>query len=199
MNLPALLASAAIGYLLGSIPFGLLFTRLFKGIDVRSGGSGHTGALNTWRLAGLFPAVLTVFGDMGKAVLAIMIAERLDPSGWAVVAAGIMVLVGHCWPIFAGFRGGVGMASGIAILLYLVPVSVLILIPLWAIFVALFRHFPRSQAAIAAVTPFVLWGLRIYGAEISIPLLVFGFLAGGTIFIRHLHSMGRTTFTMGLK
>lgn len=194
MNLLSLVLAGIIAYLLGSIPFGVIFGHLFKGVDVRRGGSKHMGALNTWRMVGLFPAVLVAFGDMGKALVAIKMAQALDPTGWAIPVAGAMAVVGHCWPIYVGFRGGVGMASGIAMIFYLAPLAALVMVAIWGAWVVILRHFPRSQAAIALTAPFVLWAFH------SPPqVLLLGILAGGVIFIRHIPELRREAFTRGLK
>jgi len=194
MNLLSLALTGIIAYLLGSIPFGVILGHLFKGVDVRGGGSKHMGALNTWRMVGLFPAVLVAFGDMGKALVAIKIAQTLDPTGWAIPVAGAMAIVGHCWPIYVGFRGGVGIASGMAMIFYLAPLAGLVLVPIWGVWLAILRHFPRSQAAIALTAPFVLCAFRS-----SPQVLLLGILAGGVIFIRHIPELRRETFTRGLK
>jgi len=194
MNPLSLALAGIIAYLLGSIPFGVIFGHAFKGVDVRSGGSKHMGALNTWRMVGFLPAVLVGFGDMAKALAAIKIAQALDPTGWAVPVAGAMAIVGHCWPIYVGFRGGVGIASGIAMIFYLAPLAALVMVAIWGVWVAILRHFPRSQAAIALTAPFVLWAFK------SPPqLLLLGILTGGVIFVRHIPELQRETFTRGLK
>ena len=186
MNLLSLALAGIIAYLLGSIPFGVIFGHLFKGVDVRSGGSKYMGALNTWRMVGLFPAVLVAFGDMGKALVAINIAQALDPTGWTMPVAGAMAVVGHCWPIYVGFRGGVGIASGMAIIFCLAPLAALVMVAIWGVWVAILRHFPRSQATIALTAPFVLWAFK------SPPqLLLLGILAGGVIFVRHIPELQR--------
>lgn len=194
MNLANLALAGIIAYLLGSIPFGVIFGHLFKRIDVRTGGSKHTGALNTWRMVGFLPAVFVAVGDMGKALVAIKIAQTLDPTGWAMPVAGAMAIVGHCWPIYVGFRGGVGIASGMAMLFYLAPRAALVLVAIWGVWLAILRHFPRSQAAIAFTAPFVLWTFK------SPPqVLLLGILAGGVIFLRHIPELRREAFTRGLK
>lgn len=194
MNPLSLALAGIIAYLLGSIPFGVIVGHLFKGIDVRSGGSKHMGALNTWRMVGFLPAVLVGFGDMAKALTAIKIAEALDPTGWALPVAGAMAVVGHCWPIYVGFRGGVGIASGMAMLFYLAPRAALVTVAIWGAWVVILRHFPRSQAAIALTAPFVLWAFH------SPPqVLLLGILTGGVIFICHIPELRREAFTRGLK
>lgn len=181
-------------YLLGSIPFGLLFGRLFKGVDVRQGGSGHSGALNTYRMAGLAPALLTLLGDMGKAWVALRIGQMLDPSGWGIAVAAALVVVGHCWPFTTEFRGGMGMACGIAILAYLAPLALILSLIAWGVWLAIFRHFPRSQAAVALSAPVILWALGS-----SPQMVAAGLGAGAVLLVRHLRDLNRRTLTLGLR
>jgi glycerol-3-phosphate acyltransferase PlsY len=194
MNLLSLPLAGIIAYLLGSIPFGVILGHLFKGVDVRSGGSKHMGALNTWRMVGFLPSILVGFGDMAKALAAIKIAQALDPTGWAMSMAGAMAVVGHCWPLYVGFRGGVGIASGMAMIFYLAPRAALVMVAIWGVWLAILRHFPRSQAAIALTAPFVLWAFKCRPQ-----VLLLGILAGGVIFVRHIPELRRETFTRGLK
>ncbi len=108
--------------------------------------------------------------------------------------AGAMAVVGYCWPIYVGFRGGVGIASGMAMILHLAPRAALVMVAIWGGWLAILRHSPRSQAAIALTAPFVLWALK------SPPqILLLGILAGGVIFVRHIPELRKETFTQGLK
>ena len=115
-----------ISYLLGSIPFGLIAGKLVKNVDIRSYGSGYTGMTNVLRTVGKPAAALVLILDMGKAVLAVLIARVLYESTGVEVAAALTVLVGHNWPVFIRFRGGRGTASGWGGLLILSPISGLI-------------------------------------------------------------------------
>ena len=108
----AYLVMIPIGYLLGAIPFGLILGKLFRGVDVREYGSGKTGMTNVMRTAGVLPALLSLALDMGKAVLAVVLARAFFDSRGAEAAAAIAAVMGHNWPVFVGFRGGRGTAPG---------------------------------------------------------------------------------------
>lgn len=120
------IAVAAIGYLLGSVPFGLIIGKLKAGIDIREQGSGKTGATNLMRVAGTKLGILTIVLDVAKAAAAVILATMIvgRDSGaasiggisihWqhiAQVAAGLAAVAGHNWPIFAGFKGGRGVTA----------------------------------------------------------------------------------------
>lgn len=175
-----------IAYLLGSIPFGVIMGWLWKGVDIREGGSGHTGALNTWRMAGWLPATLTAVGDLGKAVLAVWLAQRFGMSDWTVTIAATAVIVGHCWPLYIGFRGGMGMACAIAVLLVLAPLLFPLMALIWGLWSLVFRHAPRASGATALTFPLVLWALR-YPPH----MLALGLLVGAVLFIRHVPDFTR--------
>jgi glycerol-3-phosphate acyltransferase PlsY len=100
-----------LGYLLGSIPSALWITRLIKGIDVRDGGSGHVSTTNTIRQAGWLPAVVVLILDVGKGFLPTWVAFNYSPFEWAVPVTAAFAVAGHCWPLYAQFRGGMGLAT----------------------------------------------------------------------------------------
>ena len=115
--------SVIVGYLLGSIPFGVIVAWGFKRIDVRDFGSGRTGMTNVLRTVGVPAAVLVLVLDMGKGALAIVFARILgDPNGLEVAAA-LGAMVGHNWPISIGFKGGRGTAPGWGGLCVLSPLA----------------------------------------------------------------------------
>jgi acyl phosphate:glycerol-3-phosphate acyltransferase len=115
-------------YLLGSIPFGYILVRLVAGADIRESGSGGTGATNVSRRAGKFAGVLTLLLDALKGAAAVLIARWVfgdQPSAaWWVAAAGIAALLGHIFPVWLGFRGGKGVATGVGIFLVVAPMAV---------------------------------------------------------------------------
>src|SRR6202047_834754 len=108
-----LIAIPVVAYLLGSIPFGLLLTKLFGGGDVRKAGSGNIGATNVARVAGPLPGILTLLLDAAKGAAAVWLAARFsnESATWMVIAA-LAALLGHCFPIWLHFRGGKGVATG---------------------------------------------------------------------------------------
>jgi glycerol-3-phosphate acyltransferase PlsY len=113
---------AALSYLLGSVPWGYLLLRLSTGEDVRDYGSGRTGMTNVLRTGGGKIAAATMALDVTKAVLAVLLARAVIGSTEADVTAGLMVLVGHNWPVFLQFRGGRGILTGLGGILMMAPV-----------------------------------------------------------------------------
>ena len=113
---------AALSYLLGSVPWGYLLLRLSTGEDVRDYGSGRTGMTNVLRTGGGKIAAATMALDVAKAMLAVLLARAVIGSTEADVAAGLMVLVGHNWPVFLQFRGGRGILTGLGGILIMAPV-----------------------------------------------------------------------------
>ena len=142
------LAAAILGYLLGSIPFGLLLTRFAGRGDIRQIGSGNIGATNVLRTGGKGLAALTLFLDLAKGAAAVIIAKGW--GGEASLAAAGCVLLGHMFPIWLGFRGGKGVATALGVLIPLAwPVAVIAAL-LW-LATALLSHYSSLAALVAAV------------------------------------------------
>ena len=118
---------AIVAYLLGSISFSVIFTKKFKGFDVREKGSGNAGSTNVLRTAGVKVALLTLICDVLKGVIAVVFAmvvgkiAKVDNStaAWLCTLAGILVVIGHTFPVFFGFKGGKGVATSLGVLLIL--------------------------------------------------------------------------------
>src|SRR5271169_2107289 len=110
------------GYLLGSIPFGLIFAKILGGKDVRTAGSGNIGATNVSRVAGPLAGILTLLLDAAKGYAAVLLAARLsdDTAMWLVIA-GFSALLGHCYPVWLRFKGGKGVATAAGVFLALSP------------------------------------------------------------------------------
>src|SRR6202140_3267399 len=121
-----LIAIPIVAYLLGSIPFGLLLTKLFGGGDVRQAGSGNIGATNVARVVGPLPGILTLLLDSAKGAVAVWLAARSsnDSAMWMVIAA-LAALIGHCFPVWLKFRGGKGVATAAGGFLVLSPAALL--------------------------------------------------------------------------
>jgi glycerol-3-phosphate acyltransferase PlsY len=128
-------------YLIGAIPVGWLVARAFGMGDIRHHGSGTIGATNVLRTVGRLPAIVTLLGDAAKGYAAVTLAERLvSPEITPVAAAAVAAVVGNCWPVFLGFRGGKGVATGLGALLKLVPWATLAALPVFVAIVATFRY-----------------------------------------------------------
>ena len=115
-----------LGYLLGAVPVGLIAGKVFGRVDVREYGSGKMGMTNVMRTVGVPVAVLVLLLDMGKGVGAVVLARIISDSAGVESAAALAALFGHNWPIFIGFRGGRGTATGWGSLLILWPVAGLV-------------------------------------------------------------------------
>ena len=147
-----------LGYLLGAIPFGLLLTRIAGAGDLRSIGSGNTGATNVLRTGRKGLAAATLVLDGGKGAVAVLVAQWIDPSLGALGAAG--AFFGHCYSVWLGFRGGKGIATYARIALALSwPVGVVFAV-VWLGVLAAFRFSSLSgiSAAIAAPVAAAVWG-----------------------------------------
>ena len=112
-----LLVYAALGYLLGSVPFAVIVSRAFRLADPRSFGSGNPGATNVLRSGSKAAAALTLLGDAAKGWLAMFLATRVSAGDTAVAVAGLAAFLGHVYPFTLGFRGGKGVATALGVLL----------------------------------------------------------------------------------
>jgi acyl phosphate:glycerol-3-phosphate acyltransferase len=122
----AVVVAAVCGYLLGSIPVGLIVGRLMRGVDVREYGSGKTGFTNSLRVLGLRRSLPVLLGDVIKGLVAALLPLLFTDDPWARAAGAFFAVVGHAWPVFAGFRGGRGVLTGFGALLGLSPLAVLL-------------------------------------------------------------------------
>jgi glycerol-3-phosphate acyltransferase PlsY len=139
-----LLIYPIIGYFLGSIPSALWITRIFKGIDVRDAGSGHVTTTNTIRQAGWVAGIMVLILDIGKGFLPTFLAYRVGSPDWVVALTGALVVVGHCWPIFAQFRGGMGLAATGGSLLAVSLISFPIALGVLIFLVLIIKHSARA-------------------------------------------------------
>ncbi|MCX7830589.1 MAG: glycerol-3-phosphate 1-O-acyltransferase PlsY [Acidobacteria bacterium] len=117
---------AIFGYLLGAIPFGFIIAKLRSGEDIRKKGSGNIGATNVLRTQGAFYGFLTLFLDAAKAALPVYLARHFGAHPWFPAFAGGAAIVGHCYPVYLGFKGGKAAASGLGAFLFIAPVTTLI-------------------------------------------------------------------------
>ena len=193
---PALgtLALAAVGgYLLGSIPFGVILTRLVTGEDVRSIGSGNIGATNVLRTGRKDLAFATLILDAGKGAAAFLIAQALFPGVPAIAAvAGGAAFLGHLFPVWLGFKGGKGVATFFGLLLAAAWPLGLMAGATWLIVAALFRMSSLAALVAAAAAPlFALLPLPLMGLPASGPVLALSAATAALIWIRHHQNVAR--------
>ncbi len=138
----ALLAGS---YALGSLPFAVWVTYLFKGTDVRAAGSGHAGATNTLRQAGWLAGLVVLVLDVGKGALPVYLAVEIGHSQWVVPLGAALAVVGHCWPVWADFKGGMGLATAGGAVLAVSPLGFFLGLGVLISFVLILRHAARAS------------------------------------------------------
>jgi len=197
--MPPGILSTVIGYLLGSIPTAYIVARMRKGIDIRNVGSRNMGAANVMREIGTPEGIFVGLVDIAKGAGAILIAQTLSISELWVFGAGFAALVGHNFPVFAGFRGGKGSATVIGIFLVLAPLSMLVTFVIVAIpFFATRKFSGAILIGIAlVVVGFVLLPLFIWLFEGSLMLVRYLLPVGIFMLVRNLSGI-RQILTKGI-
>jgi len=186
----AILAIAA-AYLIGAVPIGYLVGRAFGVADIRRHGSGTIGATNVLRTAGRLPAILTLGGDIAKGFLAVVTGAALgaSPSGpdtGVMAASAVAAVIGNCWSVFLGFRGGKGVATGLGALLWIVPWAVLPAALVWLVITLSFRYVSLGSILAAACVPL---GALLLGTPP--PFVIAAFAIGAIIVARHHANIAR--------
>lgn len=146
---------AICSYLFGAIPTGLILTRWFGKEDIRKAGSGNIGATNVYRVAGRKLGIITLIGDCLKGVIPVVIAQQaFDLTGTALALVALAAFVGHCYPVYLGFKGGKGVATALGIFLVFSPLAVLTALVVFVLFLWRWRYISlASIAAAAAIAP----------------------------------------------
>jgi glycerol-3-phosphate acyltransferase PlsY len=160
---------ALLAYLLGSLSFAILLSRLSGGPDPRASGSGNPGATNMLRVAGKKLAVLTLLGDLLKGLLPVLIAYLLGLSIQQQAWIGLAAVIGHLYPLYFRFKGGKGVATAAGMLLGLYPPAALLAIATWALTFVLTR---TSSLASLIATPLTLPLLAWQQPEALLPMCV---------------------------
>lgn len=175
-----------IGYLIGSIPSGLLIGKGIYNIDLRQFGSKNIGATNTFRVLGLRPALAVFAGDALKGIGGVMLGQYLIGTPTGQLIGGIAAMLGHNWSVFLKFQGGRGVATGLGIIAILVPNITVIIIAVWALIVYFTRYVSLASIVSAILLPLLTW---LTGAQIE--YLYFGLLGGLFVIVRHYANIRR--------
>jgi glycerol-3-phosphate acyltransferase PlsY len=153
----SIISITILSYLLGSIPFGIIICKLWKGIDIREYGSKNLGATNVYRVIGPIPALIVLLLDISKGLIATLLISRIviDQSLFnhtsLMIIAGLVVILGHIFPIFAFFKGGKGVATGLGVLISLTPLELVLALLLFLIIVAITRYVSLGSLSSALV------------------------------------------------
>ena len=159
-----------LGYLFGSLPFSVWVTRIAKGVDVRDAGSGHATTTNTIRQAGFGWGALVAVLDVAKGLIPTLLAVRYSSETWVVVLTAALAVAGHCWPLFAQFRGGMGIATFGGALLATNWISAIVGLGLLLAFLFTIRHGARASVLTGILIAPLFWLLNLRGVEMWIAL-----------------------------
>ena len=175
----------SFAYLLGSVPWGVIFTRLFSDVDVTSEGSKNIGAFNVLRLAGTKLGLMTLAGDFLKGAIPVLAATIwLDATGWEkevlVGITALSALTGHLFPIFLGFRGGKGVATAAGCFMVISPLSLLVSALVYILVLCCTGYSSAGSLSASAVLPGAVW-LSTH----STPIMAVAVIMAVAIYIRH--------------
>jgi glycerol-3-phosphate acyltransferase PlsY len=184
------LVCAVIGYLLGSVPVGLIVGRVARGIDIRQYGSGKTGFTNVLRTVGARWGVVALAGDLAKGAVPVVIARVLSDEPYVQTVAGLAAAGGHDWPLFAGFQGGRGVATSFGAALAMSPLPAAALIPVGLGLVGVTRIMSVMSVGMAPVLAAVFVALAATGYH-SWAYAVYAVVAAAMVIALHRENIQR--------
>lgn len=190
---PRWLGLVAGSYLLGSLSFSLAVVWLLQRADVRKLGSGNAGATNVLRAAGRWPALLVLLLDIAKGILPVRVARALGAPAEIVAAAAFAVILGHVFPLFFGFRGGKGVATGFGALAALLPLAACAAVLIFAGTVLATRYVSLGSVLAAAALPVLalLFARLGWSHELSRSALALSCACAGLVILRHAENLKR--------
>jgi len=165
-------ALIVFAYFVGGIPFGLLYGRLFADVDIRSIGSGNIGATNVNRILGRKLGAATLLSDILKAVFTTLLAAFLLSHPLQIAFIGVVTVIGHCFPIYLGFKGGKGVATALGVMFVVAPLSALVASAIWLLTFRLSKLSSLGALAASASVPFSVYVERSFGHALLFLLLV---------------------------
>jgi acyl phosphate:glycerol-3-phosphate acyltransferase len=183
----SLLIIVVLSYLVGAIPTAILWARHLRGIDIRQHGSGNAGATNVFRVLGPGPGAGVMLLDLLKGVIAVGLIARIRIAGeaapalfgtygdgWMMVAAGGAAVIGHIFTVYAGFKGGKGVATGAGVAVALAPIPVLVGAALFGLIVTITRYVSLASLVAAASLPLTqLIRQWVFGVSVPAPMMWF--------------------------
>ena len=188
MNILLQILAVLASYLIGAVPFGLLFTKLFAGIDVRTVGSGNIGATNVLRASGKKAALLTLLADGLKGFFPVFLIRLLFNDDLTTALSGAAAVLGHNFPVYLGFRGGKGVATGLGVVLAAAPWTGLLCLIAWLASALIWRY-----SSLSALIAFACYPLAAFAASSQtsrhgrlLSLFIFGM-----IYYRHRENIKR--------
>ena len=175
-----------LSYLCGAIPFGYIVGKVFKHTDIRTVGSGNTGATNVYRTNKAL-GILTLFLDMLKGFVPVYFVTLLNPtSSWIVIAVALVTILGHIFTIFLNFKGGKGVATACGAFLAINPLAILICFFAFAIILAVFKYVSLASIAAAVTLP-----VSLYLFNSAPEIVVFASVISVLVIVRHFSNIKR--------
>jgi glycerol-3-phosphate acyltransferase PlsY len=180
-----------LAYLLGSVPCGVILTRIFSDVDIRSAGSGNIGAYNVFRAAGKRLGLMTLGGDLLKGAIPVLVGVFwLGVSDWKgevlVSLIALSAFAGHLFPLFLGFKGGKGVATAAGCFLIISPIVFLVCVMVYVLVLCWWGYSSTGSLSAAAILPVAVWV-----ATNSVPLTGCALIMAVIIFVRHADNIRR--------
>jgi acyl phosphate:glycerol-3-phosphate acyltransferase len=192
MNLIPFLITAAVSYLLGSIPFGYLLVRVVTGEDVRASGSGNIGATNVARKSPVL-GIATLVLDAAKGLAAVYFASLAFNGAHRhliLTTAAFFAVCGHLFPVWLKFHGGKGVATSLGAFVLITPKSILCLVALFILLAVAFRYVSLGSIAVAAAFPLLVWAFGEYREPLELLIIA---LVSALVIWKHRQNIGRLT------
>ena len=177
---PGVAATVLCGYLLGSVPFGIIVGRTFYGVDPRTVGSGNIGTANSMRAFGRTGAVLVLLGDALKGAVPTYVALRLFGDPWITAGVGLATIVGHNWSVFLRFKGGKGVATTLGVVIVLSLLAAVAFGAVWLATAGITRYSSLASMLGSAAVP-----LMTYALGDPLPYVWYGIIALALVIWRH--------------
>lgn len=173
-------------YVIGSIPSGLILGKTLWNVDLREHGSKNIGATNAWRTLGKLPGIMVFVADLLKGMIGVYLGMLLVGTSTAMIIGGIMVIVGHSLSLFLKFKGGKGVATGLGVIIMLMPTVSAIVFIIWFVIVILSKYVSLASIIAAICVP-------IFAFILGMPLefVAFGVVAALFVIYRHKSNIGR--------
>src|SRR6185369_13733234 len=186
----AYLLTFVLGYLLGAIPFGLILGKVVKHVDVREYGSKRTGATNVMRVLGPRWAVVVFMLDFCKGACGALVGRLLAPGQWGEAMGALAAVIGHIVPVYIGFRGGRGVASGLGGVMAIMPVVSVSALVCWMVVVKLTRYVSLGSI-LGCVAGTIVMALLLAFGEVGTAAFIYSLATAAIIIIAHRDNIGR--------
>jgi acyl phosphate:glycerol-3-phosphate acyltransferase len=176
----------AVGYLFGSVPFAFLLSRKWRGIDIRSAGSGNVGATNVLRTSGVLTALTVVALDIAKGIGSVLVVQRFTSGDAAAAAAGLAAIVGHIYPVWLRFKGGKGVATACGVFSVLLPAATAAALALFVATVWLTRFVSLGSIVATVALGTIAWAMDAPRVVVGVSMA-----AAAVILFRHRSNLAR--------